>query len=409
MRRHVLRNPSSPLKTTSWREIELLRPPRRIGLPAHASRALPVELARAKAAVVAAVPGEPARLALHEVAHEFEVVPPLGRRGEDLRLEQLVEPEQRRRAAQLVAHQPIGGVRSVSIERRLKDNVEQVERRVGSEVAPQERKPGRGIADGLKALQEPVRHESEERGLLSLDALPVLDRRAVSTGCGVEVPEQDARTHALPVGLECLLQQAARFVGPRVGRFDSGHLATELGDLLLPRLAGFLLERPRDVDCSVPLLLLLVNHEQMARRLEPLRPGAQSFEHLLSAVEQARLQIVLTELEHRLPALLLREIRTLQQILVHADRAVGLTAPSKEAAEREVEVDRGRVDFDDLDERLDRLVGLLVQQEIEAPEIRTRNAARLRQKLLDIDAGGEPAQAEEDRETDEPPKLKIHQ
>ncbi len=48
-------------------------------------------------------------MAVHEVAHQLEVValaPAAG--GEDLRLEQPVEAEQRRVAAQLVAHQRVG-------------------------------------------------------------------------------------------------------------------------------------------------------------------------------------------------------------------------------------------------------------------------------------------------------------
>jgi hypothetical protein len=51
---------------------------------------------------------------------------------------------------------------------------------------------------------------------------------------------------------------------------------------------------------------------------------------------------------------------------VHADRAVVLAAAAEQAAEREVQLDRLGVDLHHLDEGLDRLVGLLVEQEIEA-------------------------------------------
>ena len=94
---------------------------------------------------------------------------------------------------------------------------------------------------------------------------------------------------------------------------------------------------------------------------------------------------------------------------MHADRAVDLALPAEQAAQREVQVDRLRIDLDDLDERLDRLVGLLVQQEIEPAEIRQRQRPRFAQQVLDVDARGEPAQREEQRrDRQQPPELEIH-
>jgi hypothetical protein len=80
---------------------------------------------------------------------------------------------------------------------------------------------------------------------------------------------------------------------------------------------------------------------------------------------------------------------------VHADRAVDLALPAEQRAQREVQVDRLRIDLDHLDERLDGLVRLLVQQEVEAAEIRQRQGARLAQQVLDVDARGDPAHREE--------------
>ena len=71
-----------------------------------------------------------------------------------------------------------------------------------------------------------------------------------------------------------------------------------------------------------------------------------------------------------------------------------------------MEVDRLRVDLHDLDERFDGLVGLLVQQEIEAAKIRQRQRPRLAQKMLDVDARGDPAHREEHHEErQQPPEL----
>ena len=92
-----------------------------------------------------------------------------------------------------------------------------------------------------------------------------------------------------------------------------------------------------------------------------LRPFRQLLEHVLRAVEDAGLEIVLAQREERRRALLGGEVGALQQVLVHADGAVVFAAPAEQAAEREMQLDRLRVDLDHLDERLDRLVGLLVE------------------------------------------------
>src|ERR671914_344644 len=94
------------MRIYSWGEIKFFRSAGRIRLPAAAGRALPVELARLEVAAFAAIAGEPARMAVHEVAHELQVAPPVGRaRCDDLGFQQAVQAEQGRVAAQLVAHE----------------------------------------------------------------------------------------------------------------------------------------------------------------------------------------------------------------------------------------------------------------------------------------------------------------
>ena len=93
---------------------------------------------------------------------------------------------------------------------------------------------------------------------------------------------------------------------------------------------------------------------------------------------------------------------------MHADGAVILAASPEQAAEREVQLDRLGVDLDYLDERLDRLVGLLVEQEIEPLEVGARQRPRLRDDLLDVDARRNPAQAEEQRKAEQPPEIELH-
>ena len=74
-----------------------------------------------------------------------------------------------------------------------------------------------------------------------------------------------------------------------------------------------------------------------------------------------------------------------------------------------MQLNRLRIDFDHLDERLDRLVRLLVEEKVEAFEIRARQLPRFREQLLDVDPRREPTQAEEQRETEQPPELKFHE
>ena len=84
---------------------------------------------------------------------------------------------------------------------------------------------------------------------------------------------------------------------------------------------------------------------------------------------------------------------------MHADRALDLAAPAEQTAEREMQLDGLRIDLHHLDERFDRLVRLLVQQEIQPFEIRHRQRARFRHELLDVDARSEPAQREKQRQS----------
>ena len=61
-----------------------------------------------------------------------------------------------------------------------------------------------------------------------------------------------------------------------------------------------------------------------------------------------------------------------------------------------------------LEKGVDRLVGLLVEQEIQAPEVRARQGARFGEQMLDVDACGQPAQPEEQRDAEQPPELELH-
>src|SRR6266568_3699345 len=126
------------------------------------------------------------------------------------------------------------------------------------------------------------------------------------------------------------------------------------------------------------------------------------------AVEQPGLEVVLPELDHRVQPLFPAQVRALEKVAVHADRPLGLPAPAKQAPQRKMQLDGLRIDLDHLYERLDRLVGLLVEKEVQALEVGARQLPRFRQQLLDVDARGEPAQPEEQGKSEQPPELEFH-
>ena len=119
-----------------------------------------------------------------------------------------------------------------------------------------------------------------------------------------------------------------------------------------------------------PLALALVDvDELLERRFGDGRTVDQLAKVLLRAIEQAGAEIVLREREQRLMPLRVAQRRPRQQVLVDANRALHLAAPSEEMAEREVRFQRLVVDFRHLNEELERLVGTPVQDEVQAADV----------------------------------------
>jgi hypothetical protein len=87
-----------------------------------------------------------------------------------------------------------------------------------------------------------------------------------------------------------------------------------------------------------------------------------------------------------------RQAIAFDQVLMDADGAIGFAAAAKQVAQREMQLDGLGIDARRLDEGLDGLVRLLVEQEVQALEIGARQGARLFQQMLDVDAGGDPAE-----------------
>src|SRR6266700_3096423 len=399
---------SCPPFRASRRQLELFAPLRRIGFPAAARRTMPVELPRLEPAVFAAVARQPPRMAVYEIAHQLEIVAPLDGRDHQLSFEQLVQAEQRLVAPQLVLHQLVGRFGALRVERRLEGDVEQIERRKAREVAAQKRQALFGATERPVALEQALRHQREIRRVLLLDPLPDLDRAGMVARAGGEIAQNDVGADAFAVGGKRRVQMALCSVRARMRRVRHRKLAVVVRNFLLRRLTGLLFQLARDPDGLHPVLFLLIDLAQEPERLGAMRRVLELEEHLLGAVEQPGLEVVLPELDHRVQPLFPAQVRALEKVAVHADRPLGLPAPAKQAPQRKMQLDGFRIDLDHLDERLDRLVGLLVEQEVQALEVGARQLPRFRQQLLDVDARGEPAQPEEQGKSEQPPELEVH-
>ncbi|CFP58216.1 Uncharacterised protein [Bordetella pertussis] len=93
---------------------------------------------------------------------------------------------------------------------------------------------------------------------------------------------------------------------------------------------------------------------------------------------------------------------------MHADGALHFAAPAKQTAQGEVQLGGFGIQLGDLDERVDRPVGLLVEQEVQAAEVRIGQRARLAQHLPEVKARRQPAQRKQHRHEYQPPGFKVH-
>jgi len=134
----------------------------------------------------------------------------------------------------------------------------------------------------------------------------------------------------------------------------------------------------------------------------------QSREYLLGAVEQSRFQIVLAKFVLRLIAHLFGQIHSTSEVLMDADRAIGLAAPTEQITQCKVKFGRFWVKPNDINKRVNGPVRFFIKQVVQAPKIRIRKAACLSRLLAQISPRGEPSEREQQRKDQQPPKLKLH-
>ena len=190
------------------------------------------------------------------------------------------------------------------------------------------------------------------------------------------------------------------------GTVAVGEFAFELRDQLSHGFLGDFLEARGVLDRLVPVAFGLVDADQVLERLRRAHVEVHEVaEHGLGAIEQARAHVVLAEREQRLHLLLVIQVRSLHQRLVQADRAIDFAAAAEQMAERDLGLEGVLVEFRDAQEHLDRLVGLLVEQVVEAAEIRRRQPADLAVAMAFAAApADQPAGGRRDRQQQEEPE-----
>src|SRR3954464_329923 len=97
--------------------------------------------------------------------------------------------------------------------------------------------------------------------------------------------------------------------------------------LTRPRFAWTRLDLRCHVDGFLPFFFGLVDLEEETAGLRAQRALAQPVEDFLGPVKDAGLEIVLAKLEQRGKPLLGRQVRSIDQVLVHADGAIVFAAP----------------------------------------------------------------------------------
>ena len=162
------------------------------------------------------------------------------------------------------------------------------------------------------------------------------------------------------------------------------------------------------LDGARPIVLRLVDADQRAQRRQGVASVLELLETALGAIEHAGLQEVLGQFVLRVLALGGRQIGSVQEALVHTDGALHLAAAPEQAAQREVQFGRLGIELGDLDKGVDGSVRLFIEQEIQPAKIGIRQAAGFTQHLPDVETRGQPAEREQHRHENQPPRFKIH-
>src|SRR5438034_3427912 len=278
--------------------IRCLGAPRRIRFPFAAAGAAPVILLGTEAALFATVHAKALDMLRHQTLDQLEVVAPFSRRGNQLRLEQLVQPKQRRIAHKLVLDELRRCVSTFMRKHLAEERVQEIERRILVLVAAQHPYSLRNIAAFSVRLGEPVRDQAEEGRVLRFDALPDCGRSVVITLPELNIAEQNGRSRAQLVFRQSLFEMAARFLELRAQHSGLRQLAIIVGDFLEVRSLCQRLHALGHSDRLLPVLFLLEDLQQEAERLDLERAAVELAEELFGAIEEPGAVKILRQLEH---------------------------------------------------------------------------------------------------------------
>ncbi len=152
-----------------------------------------------------------------------------------------------------------------------------------------------------------------------------------------------------------------------------------------------------------------MQRQQREARFGVEHRALERFEGLLRAVEQAGLHEVLRQRVLGAFALAGGQVGALEQVLVHAHGALVLAAAAEQVAEREVQLGGVGVVLHRLDEGVDRLVVLLVEQQVQALVVGLGRLLLLALPLAQVEARGQPAEREGHRQAEQQPlQVKFH-
>ena len=144
-------------------------------------------------------------------------------------------------------------------------------------------------------------------------------------------------------------------------------------------------------DGALPVALGLRDFQTTQARTRGHGAAVQGTETRLGAVQQARLQVILTKLEARLITDCGRQIHAPGEMFMDPDRAIGFTTASKQITERKMKLGRLGVKTNHVDEGADGAFGLLIQKKIQATKISIGQTPSVLDLFAQISPGSEPA------------------
>jgi len=171
--------------------------------------------------------------------------------------------------------------------------------------------------------------------------------------------------------------------------------AVIVGDFLLSGVLGHFLA---DSNRLLPILFLLIDFQEITFCLLITGGSPQPNEDFLRTVQQACLEKILAQLGKGLQLQFGCQICPINQTLVHADGALGFPPPPKKITQGKMQLNGLGIHLHHFDEGFYRLIGLLIEKEVEPLKIGTGQRPGFLYQVFDINARRCPAKDKKQRE-----------